>query len=290
MKANRRPLWLWDLLVLGKAGISLFVGFTSAVGYIVAKGHPTEPSFLLAVLGTSFVCAGSGALNQVIERKEDARMERTRLRPIPSGRMTPIFALSLGCLFTLTGVLALTAVSWKAAALSLVAWSLYLFIYTPLKKISWWCNLPGAIAGALPPVIGWVAASDSFAPGAWTLFTLLWLWQWPHLITLGWMFRKDMARAGFVVLPLSKGEYWMKFSLRWASFLSWGIGLLPYFLKLCGPLYLFVALITGGWFFIHTWKSFSHSGQFTAKILYSHSFVYLILINLALLLNPLGSL
>ena len=284
---NPRPGGFRDYLILSKAGIAAFVGLTAAAGYILAGGSPGDVNFFLAVLGTAAVCAGAGVFNEVLERREDARMLRTRNRPLPARRMTVAEAVAAGVLGTLLGSLALARVSTAAMGLALAAWFLYLGVYTPLKKRTWWCNLPGAVAGALPPVIGWTAAAGRPNTGAWLLFTLLWLWQWPHLVALGWMFREDMARAGFATLPESPAsQRRVHLALRAASLLSGFIGLTPYFLGWAGPGYLAAALALGGWFFYRTRQLTHPSRPLSARGLYGTSLTYLAAISLALLAAP----
>src|SRR5262249_12146165 len=147
------------------------------------------------------------ALNQLLEREADAKMERTRLRPLPDGRLQPVDALVFGTLITVSGLLYLTltvnALSAQVTATIVVT---YLFAYTPLKKKTSLCSSVGAIPGALPPVIGWAAARETLSLEAWVLFTIMFLWQMPHSLAIGWLYREDYARAGFRLLPVIDHE------------------------------------------------------------------------------------
>jgi len=197
-----------DLAQLVKARLTFLVLLTTAVGFYVGWQGPMDFVALLhAVLGTAFAAAGAAALNQWWEHKYDAIMMRTRTRPIPAGRMTPREGLIVGTILGLGGVIYLTvAVNWISAFLAAATIVIYLFAYTPLKRISIANTLVGAIPGALPPLLGWAAARNDLALPAWTLFAILFFWQLPHFFAIGWMYREDYARAGFVMLSGSDEE------------------------------------------------------------------------------------
>ncbi len=160
--------------------------------------------FLHTALGTLLVGGGAGALNRYIERSYDAMMKRTERRPLPSGRLDPREALVFGILISLIGIAELTIFTNPLAGLLAgVTWSTYLFLYTPLKRITPLSTVIGGIPGALPPLIGWAATRNSLNLEAWVLFAILFFWQMPHFFSLAWMYRKDYARAGFKVLSVS---------------------------------------------------------------------------------------
>jgi protoheme IX farnesyltransferase len=197
-----------DLAQLVKARLTFLVLLTTAVGFYVGWQGPMDFVALLhAVLGTAFAAAGAAALNQWWEHKYDAIMVRTRTRPIPAGRMTPREGLIVGTILGLGGVVYLAVVvNWISAILAATTIVIYLFAYTPLKRISIANTLVGAIPGALPPLLGWAAARNDLALPAWTLFAILFFWQLPHFFAIGWMYREDYARAGFVMLSGSDEE------------------------------------------------------------------------------------
>jgi protoheme IX farnesyltransferase len=197
-----------DLAQLVKARLTFLVLLTTAVGFYVGWQGPMDFVALLhAVLGTAFAAAGAAALNQWWEHKYDAIMVRTRTRPIPAGRMTPREGLIVGTILGLGGVVYLAVVvNWISAILAATTIVIYLFAYTPLKRISNANTLVGAIPGALPPLLGWAAARNDLALPAWTLFAILFFWQLPHFFAIGWMYREDYARAGFVMLSGSDEE------------------------------------------------------------------------------------
>jgi protoheme IX farnesyltransferase len=197
-----------DFLQLTKPRITLMVVFTALVGFVTAT--PTSPwtgLLLAALLGTGLVAGGASALNQVLERDTDALMHRTRTRPIPAGRVRPVEAGLFGALLTLAGLVVLTARAGSLAALvALCTWASYLFLYTPLKRRSHLATLVGAVPGALPPVIGWAAASGRLEPGAFILFAIMFLWQIPHFLAIAWLYRDDYERGGLKVLPVIDRE------------------------------------------------------------------------------------
>src|SRR6266478_6016718 len=193
-----------DLLSLTKPRVVVMVLVTTLVGYYVGvSGTPDYVRMLHLVVGTLLAAGGTLALNQYWERDVDARMERTRARPLPDGRLSPLEALVFGGAITLLGVGYLAAfVNGLAALVTAATVILYLFAYTPLKLRTALCTVVGAVPGALPPVTGWVAAREDFSVGAWVLFGILFLWQLPHTLAIARLYRDDYARAGVRVLPV----------------------------------------------------------------------------------------
>lgn len=195
-------------LELTKPRITMMVLLTVAVGFFCARPAATSPLALFHVLiGTALACSGSGALNQYLEREVDGQMNRTRFRPLPSRRISSSAAMALGAVLASSGVayLAVT-VNLLSAALNALTVVSYLFVYTPLKRVSPLSTLAGAVPGALPPVIGWAAAGDSLGVGAAVLFGILFLWQVPHFLAIGWMYREDYARGGLPMLAVLDRE------------------------------------------------------------------------------------
>jgi protoheme IX farnesyltransferase len=193
-----------DYLELTKPRITLMVCVTAFVGFATASPGPLAVSGLLAaLLGTGLVAAGASVLNMLLERDVDARMRRTRDRPLPAGRLRPAEALAFGLALTATGLLELALLSGAAAALvASVTWASYVLVYTPLKRRTSLATLVGAVPGALPPVIGWAAARGTIEPGAVVLFTILFLWQVPHFLAIAWIYRDDYAQGGLPMLPV----------------------------------------------------------------------------------------
>lgn len=191
-----------DFCELVKARLTLLVLLTTAVGYYVAAVPPINwISFTHAVVGTALAAAGAAALNQWWEHRADAMMHRTRTRPVPAGRMSPNEALIIGSAMSIFGVIYLAlACNAFSAALAGLTIIIYIFAYTPLKRVSTFNTLVGTVPGALPPVIGWVAARGRIDAGAWSLFVILVLWQLPHFFAIAWMYRDDYSRAGFEMI------------------------------------------------------------------------------------------
>jgi heme o synthase len=193
-----------DLVALTKPRVLVMVLVTTLVGYDVGlTGSADYLRVIHLLIGTLLAAGGTLALNQYWERDVDARMARTRSRPLPAGRLQPLEALALGTALTLLGTAYLAAlVGVLVALITAVTAILYLFAYTPLKRRSPLCTLVGAVPGALPPVAGWAAARGDVALGAWVLFGVLFLWQLPHTLSIARLYRDDYARAGVRVLPV----------------------------------------------------------------------------------------
>jgi protoheme IX farnesyltransferase len=194
-----------DFLELTKPRITGMVLVSMLAGFSLGAGKAFPLTLLLhALVGTALVAAGSNALNMAGERRRDLRMLRTQNRPIPSGRLSKREGAMFGTLTSLVGIGYLVAfVNVITGALALATFVIYLILYTPLKKITRWSLLVGAVAGAVPPVGGWVAVRGSIAPEAWCLFLILFFWQLPHFLSLSWVHRRDYDRGGFRTFPQS---------------------------------------------------------------------------------------
>jgi len=192
-------------LRLAKAPLVLLVLGAAAAGYCLATGaSPGWETLVWTLLGTGLASGGANAFNQWAESSSDALMRRTRLRPLPANRMAPRHALVFAADACLSGLLILAAfTNWLAAGLCLAAVLIYLLVYTPLKKRSPICTLAGAVCGALPPLVGWAAAAGCLSYSANLLALLLFVWQIPHFLALGWLHRSDYERAGFRILPVT---------------------------------------------------------------------------------------
>jgi heme o synthase len=200
--------WIPIYLELGKARLNSFVVFTAGVGYMaalpVAEWNPLTLCWL--VIGTALSACGANGLNQVVEAKRDARMERTRNRPLPSGRITVSHALTASLAGVVLGSLLLTVTTNAlTGALALFTALLYVLVYTPLKTRTIFNTAVGAVCGAIPPVMGWTAATGTFGAGGWILGAILFAWQMPHFLALAWMYRDDYDRGGYRMLPQRDG-------------------------------------------------------------------------------------
>jgi len=199
------PARIADFVELTKPRITFLVLVTTAVGYALGVGPSFHPEVFLSLLvGTAFVSGGASALNQFAERDADARMARTRSRPLPSGRLAPTDALAFGLAISAVGIALLAgAVNGLTAFLAAISLASYVLAYTPLKRVTSLCTLVGAVPGAIPPMMGWAAARGTLDREAWALFAVLFLWQLPHFLSIAWIYRDDYARAGFPMLPVT---------------------------------------------------------------------------------------
>ncbi len=279
------PSFLTDLAELVKASLSLLVLATTLVGYLLGLGR--EPISWLALtatlVGTALSAGGAAALNQWWERDIDALMRRTRDRPLPAGRMHPADALTLGLFFSIFGVACLALVNPLSAALAAATVILYVLVYTPLKRTTSLNTLVGAVPGALPPLIGWIAASGQASLPGWVLFAILWFWQMPHFLAIAWKYRDEYARAGFVFLTGQDPEGHA--TARQANLYSLCllvVSLAPAFIGMNSAVYFFGALLLGVAFCAFALRfAWLRSGD-AARALFFASIIYLPLL-LALL-------
>jgi heme o synthase len=193
-----------DYVALAKPRLNLLVVVSAVAGYAMAHGDTTNLAALgWMVAGTALVSGGASAINQVIERETDGLMRRTRRRPLPDGRLSAIEGLAFSGILSVLGLLVLAAgVNLLSAVVALATLASYAVVYTPLKRRTSFATVIGAIPGALPPVIGWAAAENVLAQGAWVLFGIVFLWQLPHFLAIAWIYREDYARAGLPMLPV----------------------------------------------------------------------------------------
>jgi heme o synthase len=231
---------------LTKPDVSFLVLMTTAAGYYMGARGPVDWLHLMhTVLATMLIAAGTAALNHYIERESDRHMRRTACRPLPSGVLQPREALWFGVVLSLAGAVDLYLTAGAlAAGLGVATCLSYLLAYTPLKRRTVWATFVGAFPGAIPPMIGWVAATGSLDRGAWMLFAILFLWQFPHFHAISWMYREDYARAGILMLPVvdKQGTRTFRQIILTAAALV-GVSLLPAILGLAGVLYFFGALV-----------------------------------------------
>ncbi len=233
-------------IALTKPDVSFLVVLTTLAGFYLGSPGPVAwVRMLETVVGTTLVAAGTSALNQYVERASDAFMRRTASRPLPSGQLMPIEAALFGAGLVVSGAvyLAFTA-GVLASLLGLFTCTSYLGIYTPLKKRTTLATAIGAIPGAMPPLIGWVAAGGSLNLGAWVLFAIMCLWQFPHFFSIAWMYREDYSRAGIRMLPVVDPTGRATFrQIIGAALLLVPVSALPVFMGLAGVRYFFGAVV-----------------------------------------------
>ena len=231
---------------LTKPDVSFLVLMTTAAGYYMgARGPVNWLHMLHTVFATMLIAAGTATLNHYIERDSDRHMRRTASRPLPSGVLQPREALVFGVALSIVGAIALYfAAGLLAAGLGVATCLSYLLAYTPLKKRTVWATFVGAFPGAIPPMIGWAAASGSLDRGAWLLFGILFLWQFPHFHAIAWMYREDYARAGILMLPVVDKQGTRTFrQIIFTAAVLVGVSLLPAVFGLAGARYFFGALV-----------------------------------------------
>jgi len=267
-----------DFVSLTKPRLNLLVVASALAGYVMAGGEMLDAiRVICTVAGTALVAGGASALNQVIERVPDSMMRRTRLRPMPDGRLQPFEAVAFGMTLVLAGLALLAAgVNLLSAAVALTTLLTYAVIYTPLKRRTSFATVIGAIPGALPPVIGWAAARGSLSQGAWVLFAIVFLWQLPHFLAIAWMYREDYARAGFPMLPVIEPDG--RSTARQAVFYCAAllpVSLAPTLLGMANTVYFVSALGLGLLFLVLTLKFARTRAVADARRLFFGSIIYL---------------
>ena len=237
-----------DYIALTKPRITWLILMSTGVGYFFgARGGWHLLTLLHTIIGTGLIASGTAALNQWYEREADAKMKRTQARPLPSGRIAAGKALVFAIFISVAGFVELYARANPLAAwIGLFTLLSYLFVYTPLKQRSPHSTTIGAIPGAMPPLIGYAAASGRLTWDAWILFAILFLWQFPHFYAIAWMYREDYERAGIRMLPVVEpdGESTARRILLYALALI-PISMVPRFLSMTGNLYLAGAIVLG---------------------------------------------
>jgi len=278
IETTRTESLLSDLMTLVKARLSLLVLITTLVGFLLGWRGPMDWVLLTATLvGTALCAAGAAALNQWWERELDGRMKRTRTRPLPARRMHPTDALLCGVGFAVSGVVILAGfTNPRAAFLAFATIAIYIFVYTPMKRVSSLNTLVGAVPGALPPLIGWVAARGSYHLEGCLLFAILWFWQMPHFLAIAWMYREDYANAGCIMLTANdpEGSLTARQALLYSLCLLM-VSLLPGLMGFNTPVYFFGALILGTAFSAFALKFLIARDQGTARKLFFASILYL---------------
>src|ERR1041384_1084258 len=281
---------LGDFAELVKARLTLLVLLTTAVGFYLGAPRPIDYRALFhVVFGTAAAAAGAGALSQWGEPRIAAPMRRTRTRPVPAGRMRPVEALAIGIVLSIFGVAYLAivcnALSAVLAALTIV---IYIFAYTPVKRISTGNTALGAVPGAIPPLIGWAAARGSLSAGAWSLFAIVFLWQLPHFFAIAWMYREDYAEAGFRMISSDDrgGERSASQSVFFCILLLIIAGL-PAFLGIANFFYLAIELLLGCLFIAVAMRFLRLRTANAARLLFLASIIYLPLLLGALVLTKL---
>lgn len=275
-----------NLMMLTKIRLTMLVLMTTAMGFGFGSSRGMDWFLFFRVMfGTAFVAASASVLNQFIERKVDRLMGRTKDRPLPAGRMAPETALGLGVLLAVAGLIyLLNRVSPLCAGLAAGTLATYVAVYTPMKRKSAWCVTVGALAGAIPPVIGWAAATGALGRGAWILLGILFFWQMPHFLSLAWMYRDEYAQAGFFMLRRRDiaGIKAATESLLCAAALT-VVTLLPAFFGMAHLIYAPVALACDAWLLACAVLFLRNRSRDSARRLFMASILYLPLLMAALM-------
>ena len=277
--------WAAVLADLVKARLTALVLLTTFVGFYLGERGTVHYLLMLHVLlGTALVASGAAALNQLLEREYDAKMRRTASRPLPSGRMQPATVMLIGGICSAVGLIYLALlVNLLTSVVGAVTLVSYLFIYTPLKRVTWVNTLVGAVPGALPPLMGWTAARNELSGEGWALFAILAFWQIPHFMAIAWLYREEYAKAGFVMLP-SCAEGCQR-TAQQAIFNTLALtlaSLCPYAFGLNGKIYLAVALLLGAGYCVCALRFARQLTAPRARQLFLASIIYLPLLIAAL--------
>jgi protoheme IX farnesyltransferase len=277
-----------DYITLTKPRLNSLAILTTLAGFYMGSSKPLNGwQLFFTLLGTTGVAAGCGALNQWVEVDADRRMKRTQKRPLPSGRLSSpqAFWFGLGLSFLGTAVLVME-VNELTAFLGLCALVSYVVLYTPLKKITSLCTVVGAIPGAIPPMMGWAAAQNQIGLEGWTLFWMLFLWQMPHFLAIGWIYREDYARGGFPMLAVidPQGGATGLMAVVYA-FALLPVSLLPTYLRMAGQVYFWAALVLSLAFVFYSFLLARHKSLRHAKGLFWFSITYLPLLFIVMVLD-----
>ena len=279
-----------DFLALTKPRLNSLVVVTAGIGYFLgAAGNLRLAGLIEAVAGIALVAGGAAGLNQIYEHETDRLMFRTRMRPVAAHRITTSDALVFSVAIAAIGLGILAATSNALAVLlALLTLVSYNVIYTPMKRRSQLATLVGAIPGALPPTIGWVAARGSLTPEAWALFAIVFVWQIPHFMAIAWLYRADFSRAGFPLLPVVEptGRSTARQAILFSIVLV-PLSLAPYFLKMSGPAYAVGAAAGSvGLLCLAIWFGLKRTDE-RARLLFLGSITYLPLLWGMLILDRL---
>jgi protoheme IX farnesyltransferase len=273
---------------LTKPRIAFLLVLTAAAGFYLGNSGTFDWAlFANAMLGIALLAFGVATLNQYIERETDTLMKRTAARPLPSGRLTPNEALGFGILQCAVAEVYLAAlVNLLTATLGVIVILGYVLVYTPLKTRSSASTAIGAIPGAMPPLMGWTAATGDITLAAWSLFVIQFLWQFPHFLSIAWMYREQYAKAGILMLPVlePEGRITARQIVSFA-FMLLVVSLAPFFLGFASVIYLGVAAILSVWFFIESVKFARKRTDALARRLLLASVIYLPILFLVLVLT-----
>ena len=289
---KRRPLPAKNIyaafIELTKPRITFLILVSTALGYYLGNTGQFELfNFLITIIGTTMLAGGAGAINHYIEKDLDMLMERTKSRPIPAGLISSQTALYFGIIQSVLGFgLLLAFVNMLTALLGLLTIVLYIFVYTPLKMITWLNTTIGAVPGALPALGGWAASANELNPNAWILFAILFLWQHPHFYAIALMCKEDYKKAGFKMLPvIEEDSNRTNRQIIWHAFLLIPVSLFFVVTGVLGSIYFWGAAILGAFYLLSGIPLLRESSVKNAKLLLRTSVIYLPLLLVIILID-----
>lgn len=287
-KPRLTSLKISDYAQLSKLRLSFLVVFSAALSFMTAPGAIDWMRLFWLVFGGFLTTASANGFNQVIERDLDKLMDRTSGRPLPDARMTVKEAIIVGLLCGVSGVFILgTQINIESGILGLVSVILYTMAYTPMKRISSFSVFVGAIPGAIPPLLGWVAATGSFGMGAWVLFSIQFLWQFPHFWSIAWVLDDDYRKAGFKMLPSGQRNKDSAYQALLYSISLIPLGIMPYLFGISGLTSAVSLVVAAILFSLLSWRLFMRLDIPSARKLMFGSFVYLPLVQLIIYIDKM---
>ena len=279
-----------DYMLLIKFSLSFMVVFSAVISYLLAPDVVAYDwsRIILLFAGGMLVTGSANAVNQIVERDTDALMKRTAKRPLASGRMGVTEAWAFAIIALIAGLVILADFSWLAAAIALVSWFIYAYMYTPLKKVSSIAVLVGAVPGALPCLIGWAAGQEALTTGGWILFTLQFFWQFPHFWAIAWIAHKDYSNAGFKLMPSVEGpgKYSAIQSVVYSLVLI-PVGTLPYLTGMSGIVSFWIVMVANLFMLLQCVRLYREMEVKAARRVMFSSYIYLPVVLLALLADKL---
>ena len=275
---------------LTKPSITFMILISTALGYFIGgNGISNYQHFILTLLGSCMISSGAGALNHFAESESDKVMYRTSLRPIPAGIISSKNAMIFGVALILIGsALLYSFINPLTCVLALITALMYLFVYTPLKKLTWLNTSIGAIPGSLPPIGGWVASTGSLDPEAWILFAILFLWQHPHFYAIALMFKDDYKKAGLKMLPVEEPDgARTNRQIIWHALLLIPVSVMPVYIKLLGMIYFWAALFLGVGYLLSGFMLAKQYSVTNARLVLKVSVFYLPILFLTIMVDKL---
>jgi len=279
-----------DYAQLTKMRLTLLVVFSAAMGFIMgSEGAFNWINFLLLIIGGFLVTGSANAFNQVIEKDLDKLMDRTQTRPLPDKRMKTTEALFVAVAFGITGLFTLTYfMNVASGILGFVALVSYTVMYTPLKRVTPFAVFVGAFPGAIPPLLGYIAATNHFGAEAWVLFSIQFLWQFPHFWAIAWVMDEDYKKAGFELLPSKGGrDTSSAFQAFIYAFSLIPVGLMPYFFNISGVISMLIITLAGILFTLQAWRLYRECTLKAARQLMFGSFIYLPVVQISMVLDQI---